>query len=195
MVEYIVFWKEATESTWHKLVSPYPISYTQNITPPSFKAGQCAGVHYVLQLIEDQLAFDANCNPNQGNGGISQTGSLVGPITKVDVYVHTQGCGRNSYIWEFYNSRGEGRGRTTLDSFSFRFLTRPPTVRLVRTDGQIDTCGSAVAGSCETKFVSNGQTIATITKAECVLVSESNPNECDCCEEMIPKANSILSRL
>lgn len=200
---YRAYWREVGATEWNLIESPSPITWnTQNIpasNPSGFQGGQCLVTYTAYGTFEGQCIPGAR---NWVSGGIpgrvlgmvrngsgwrilSSTSNVlfapVNPQTGAQIYTLTD---PSVCPWINYNAQ--------LNTAISAVMTH-----VVRNDGNPDNCGNHSSynpgnpASCITTF----STGLIVTRSECIEVTLNPPNECPCCTELLPKTNSILSRL
>lgn len=181
MSSNILYWKKTSETTWHKLTSSSPITYTRENTKPDFEGGQCP------------TFYRAIC-----------WGIYFGQWRQLDTFLTGPIPGSYRTVPTGGTANGEpAYGRQILDATGWKVIGFSNMIyqdaitwrvtQLIRLDNQPDNCGNP-KGECKTSFYTNGALITSVTDETCVDVSEEKP-ECECCSELLPKANAILARL
>lgn len=214
---YRAYWRDQGATDWNLIESPSPITWTQETTPASeptgVLGGQCNSVYTVNGTWEIQVR-SANVAPTEagyapGTWTVSNTSTAPrGPIRGIFntpqvsgllvvqlgvtlssgpsfMNVYPTGSSGTAHYWN-----GINRNATT------RWVRNVVITQMTRRGGLPDNCGNSPdynpgsAGECITTF----STGLIISRPECIEVT-TNPPECECCSELLPKTNSILSRL
>lgn len=190
---YEAYWREQGATSWNKITSSSPITWSQELTGGSpYTNGQC-----------DLSKYQVSISVRNRDGGISVLNRIaLGPIggarcfsvTSTNHQVQLLSRGINNSSGATCASSVTAGGSAWRSAGLAGSLYNPSlgatatVVAISACPNQPDDC--ATAGECKTTF----STGLVVTKPQCIEVTASPP-ECPCCKELLPKANAILARL
>lgn len=213
---YRAFWREVGATAWNEIQSPSPITWEQVEIPavpasPGVVGGQCPAqytVRYEVRFRNSSATSGGPWNAWTVATTLIQSSAYYGPIEypvkiitvrtlasvhnrdiKFELATRTAAGVREvkylnlggSSTRQFHTNNGE--------SWEFRNFT------VAKVSG-VDNCGNSpgysagTPASCITTF----NTGLIVERPLCIEITTAPP-ECECCTELLPKANSILARL
>jgi len=168
-MSYAVFWKRATETTWHKLTSPNPITWNESqvedypipFVGPWFYEYTGTLLNGSGQFVPHTWSSTLN-NPNGTYPSAGDLGYVFMNTLRGTQYFRV-------FLWGQATNQG-GWVRPVTITRAHPLST--PTIK------------------CKTTF----STGFSVTETQCVTVRDAKP-ECGCCGELVPIANRILRAL
>lgn len=218
---YRAYWREQGAVDWNLIESPSPITWSQETIEPSgesgFQGGQCSGIRYNIFGTGtfrrssgsttwadnwQDLAWRANTNGGTGAAGPVKGFQLAFYATGNTYFIRVAYASTSLtdfqpfaysttnpiHLYDGRNLPGVSGSRVWAQNYRI--------TSVVRRDGLPDNCGNSSdyspgsSGECITTF----STGLIISRSQCIEVT-LEPPECECCSELLPKANAILSRL
>lgn len=188
---YRAYWREQGATDWNETQSPSPITWNTELIPgqtPLYTGGGNNGVEYQLHC-EVYTKFFAD-RQWQFYWNPIILDSFTGTCSLIDSGRRPFSCSDGESFYEPVATRSNAAPVIITNGCFPVWPIR--NARFIRVDGQPDNSGpQPTEESCITTF----STGLIVTRPECIEVALNPPDECPCCKELLPKTNSILSRL